>query len=66
MNARIINLRTRRKQKAREDKAAKGAANAVRFGRTKAERVETEAFEDQAVRRLDGHKLVTSTREDDG
>ena len=65
MNARIINLRTRRKQKARADKAAKGSANAVRFGRTKADKAIGKALEDQTDRRLDGHKLDRPDKDDD-
>lgn len=36
--AKIINLRTARKQRARRDKSAKASENSVKFGRSKAER----------------------------
>ena len=65
MNARIINLRTRRKQKARADKAAQGTANAVKFGRNKAEKSKQQALEDRAVQYLDGHKLDDSATDND-
>ena len=66
MNARIINLRTRRKQKARQEKAAKGTVRAVEFGRSKAEKNLTRSLNDQQDRRADGHKLDTpDPRNDD-
>ncbi len=36
--AKLINLRTARKQRARRDKSAKASENAVKFGRSQAER----------------------------
>ena len=65
MNARIINLRTRRKQKARSEKTAQADANALKFGRTKAERAKAEVLKDQETRHLDGHKLDKEARDDD-
>ena len=65
MNARIINLRTRRKQKARADKAAEATVRAAEFGRTKAEKTQTEALTQQAERHLDGHKVESSKDDDD-
>ncbi|WP_019646434.1 DUF4169 family protein [Novispirillum itersonii] len=53
--AEVINLRQARKQKARTEKEAAAAANRVAFGRTKAEKRLTEARNEQAERRLDGH-----------
>jgi len=53
----IVNLRQARKRKARADKEAKAAANRVEFGRTKAERRETEGERTRAERALDGKKL---------
>lgn len=58
--AEIINLRTARKRKAREDKSEKAAQNRILFGRTKAEKDLTKAKSEQAEKRLDGHR-----REDD-
>ena len=56
MNARIVNLRTARKRKARE--AARKAAdqNAVIHGRTKAERRQTEAESERIARLHEGHR----------
>ena len=53
--AEVINLRQARKQKARTEKEAAAAANRVAFGRTKAGKRLTEARNEQAERRLDGH-----------
>jgi hypothetical protein len=52
----IVNLRTVRKRKAREDKAETAAQNRITFGRTKAEKDLTKAREEQAAKLLDGHK----------
>ena len=52
----IINLRTARKRKAREDKADQAAQNRVVFGRTKAERDRTDAEKLLAKQKLDGHQ----------
>ncbi len=55
--AEIVNLRTVRKRKAREEQAEQAAENRVKFGRTKAEKDLTAAKAEQADRKLDGHKL---------
>lgn len=52
----ILNLRQARKAKARRDAEAVAAAHRVSFGRSKAERRDSEAREALAARRLDGHK----------
>ena len=52
----IINLRTARKRKARDEKAEKAAQNRIVFGRTKAEKDLTLAEAEQAAKKLDGHK----------
>lgn len=54
--AEIINLRAARKAKDRADARAKGDENAVRFGRTKAEKALEAARVDKARRDLDGHE----------
>jgi hypothetical protein len=57
----IINLKRARKQRARaEDETAK-AANRVRFGRTRAERLNDAATDATATRRLDGARLERGT-----
>jgi hypothetical protein len=55
--AEIVNLRTARKQKAREDARALAAANAARHGQGKAARALQQAEADKAARLLDGHRL---------
>lgn len=51
-----INLNKHRKARARADRKAQADANAVKFGRTKAEKAETEAVKSLNARRLDGHR----------
>lgn len=54
--AEIINLRTARKRKARDQASATADQNRITFGRAKAEKDLTKAKSDQAARLLDGHK----------
>jgi hypothetical protein len=54
--AEIVNLRTVRKRKAREDDAARAEQNRILFGRTKAEKTQSRAETELATRRLDSHK----------
>jgi len=51
----ITNLNRFRKDKARAEKRAKADANAVKFGRTKAEREAERTRAEKARRELDGH-----------
>lgn len=51
-----INLNRVRKERARAEKRANADANAVKHGRSKAERARDAADAAQAARRLDGHK----------
>lgn len=53
--AEIINLRAARKAKDREQARAKGDENAVKFGRTKAEKDLEKTQAEKAKRDLDGH-----------
>jgi ribosomal protein L25 (general stress protein Ctc) len=57
--AEIVNLRTVKKQAARKAARAEGAAKAVKFGRTKAEREVEKAHAEKAKRDLDGHRRET-------
>lgn len=50
----VTNLNQFRKAKAREDKRAKADANAVKFGRTKAQKDLEKARAEKAKRDLDG------------
>ena len=59
--AEIVNLRQARKQKARAEKEARADANRIAFGRTKAEKKQTQAEQDLEKSRLDQHK-----RDNDG
>ena len=52
----VVNLRLKRKAKAREDAADKAAENRAVFGRSKAEKDLTSARNKQAESKLDGHK----------
>ncbi len=51
-----VNLNTFRKRKARAEKARKGAQNAVKFGRSKAQKALEESRNEKAARDLDGHE----------
>jgi hypothetical protein len=55
----IINLRQRRKDKAREERAASAAANRARFGRSRAERLLGKAEKAKVAHELDGRRLKT-------
>ena len=54
-----INLNRFRKDKARAEKRARADANAVKHGRTKAEKTAEAAREAKAKRDLDGHRRET-------
>lgn len=53
--AQVVNLRAARKAKNRAEKRAEADRNAVKFGRTKAERALDAAEAAKAKRDLDGH-----------
>ncbi len=52
--AKLVSLSAARKAKARADKRAKADENAVKFGRTKAEKELERARAEKAARDLDG------------
>ena len=52
----VTNLNRFRKQKARADKRAEADGNAVKFGRTKAEKQTAKSTREKADKDLDGHK----------
>lgn len=56
-----INLNTARKAKGRADKKASADANAVKFGRTKAQRLLEASEADKMGKAIDAHRF-----EDDG
>ncbi|MCQ0093478.1 DUF4169 family protein [Roseovarius sp. M141] len=51
-----INLNRARKQRARDDAKAHADENAVRFGRTKAQKSLEQARSDRAAKGVDDHK----------
>jgi hypothetical protein len=51
--AELVNLNRARKAKAKADRAAEAAANRVRFGRTKAEKLAVKAEAERQGRKLD-------------
>lgn len=53
MTADIVNLRQARKAKTRVEKTTQAERNRAKFGRTKAERLESKAEQDIAARKLD-------------
>ena len=57
MTGKIVNLKQFKKTKAREEKSQSASANAIKFGRTKAQRILETAREDLAARRLDQLKF---------
>ncbi|MEQ9693202.1 DUF4169 family protein [Shimia sp. SDUM112013] len=54
--AQPVNLNRFRKEKARAAKKARADQNAVKFGRTKAEKQRDKLDADKATTHLDGHK----------
>ena len=55
----IVNLRQARKRRDRAAAEKQAESNRLAFGRSKAERRQTEAERDKAERGLDGHRLET-------
>jgi hypothetical protein len=53
----VVNLRNRRKAKARVDRSAQAAGNRARFGRPLAERRLVKTVELKRARELDGRRL---------
>ena len=52
----VVNLNKVRKAKAQAVRAAQAAQNRIRFGRTKATKVQSEAERRLGDKRLDGHE----------
>lgn len=57
--AKVINLRTAKKQAARQAARIQADANAAKFGRTKAEREAEKARAEKATRTIDAHRRET-------
>jgi Domain of unknown function (DUF4169) len=60
----IINLKQKRKGKAREDKEKAAEANRRKFGRTKSEKELEKQRAEQTAKHIDGHKRETNNNED--
>jgi hypothetical protein len=58
LSAKVVNLRRARRAQARAEREKTAAANRQAFGRTKAERVRSDAERDADARRLDGHRRI--------
>lgn len=54
--SKVVNLNKARKSRARDAARSQADANAVKFGRSKAEKAKDRAEADKATRDLDGHK----------
>ncbi len=54
--SKIVNLNKARKSRARDTARKQADANAVKFGRTKAEKAKDQAEAEKESRDLDGHK----------
>jgi hypothetical protein len=52
----IVNLRTVRKQRARDERSRDADARRIQFGRTKSERQQAESLSLLHDRRLEGHR----------
>lgn len=63
---RPISLAKARKARERARKAAEADANAVKFGRSKAQKLREAADRDRARRQLDGHRVDPDGRGDGG
>jgi hypothetical protein len=55
--AEIVSLSKARKARARVEKEATAEANRIKFGRTKAEKLQTAAEKALADSKIDGHKI---------
>ncbi|HXY90767.1 MAG TPA: DUF4169 family protein [Xanthobacteraceae bacterium] len=53
----VVNLRIRRKAKARAERSQKAASNRARFGRSLAERLLVKTETSKRARELDGRRL---------
>ncbi len=62
--SKVTNLNRARKEKARNEKRARGDANAAKHGRTKAQRALEDARADKSARDLDGHRRDRSQDRD--
>lgn len=59
MNGKIVNLNQTRKQRGRTERTKKADENAVKFGRSKAQKTLEKTRTDKADQDLDGHARDT-------
>jgi hypothetical protein len=62
----VVNLNRARKARDKAGKKAKADENAVKFGRTKAEKSQDKATRNLQARKLDGHLRDTTGDDQDG
>lgn len=62
----IVNLRSVRKRKARDEKARKADENRARHGRTGAQKLAEKTERDREAAALDGHRREHPSGKDDG
>lgn len=55
----VINLKQKRKDKARSDKEKNAAANRAKFGQTKEQKQRAKLKAEKAERHIKGHKIET-------
>ena len=60
--AEVVNLRTARRRAARQKAEASAAENRIAYGFPKRERAQAQAERDQALQRLDQHRIETGDR----
>ncbi|MEM9358626.1 MAG: DUF4169 family protein [Pseudomonadota bacterium] len=65
MTGDVVNLRTFRKKKKREDKERKAAGNRAKFGRTKSEKLRDQAEDESLRRHVEDHRLGQSDEDHD-
>ena len=61
----VVNLRARRKAKARSDKERQAEENRIKFGRTRSERDRAKKLSEIEKKRLDSHLLQEDTPPED-
>ena len=65
MTGNVVNLRSFRKNKQRQDKEREVAENRSKFGRTKAEKLRDQAAQDRQIQHVDGHLRDQSDQDHD-
>ncbi len=63
--AEIVNLKSKRKEKARRERESEAQGNRLRFGRTKAEKVAYKKNEARERQALNGKRLAPETPDEE-